>query len=314
MSRQVVQPFDADCSRRGAKACRFDDRRFFSVSVTTLCLLLHLLTASSICPEPSLAVLRAGIQQSEDAPFAPGDFRFLPGDFVYLTFDVAGFGVRTDKDAGTRHLSLRYEITPEDSGRVPLVAPLTGAIDADLNPEDKSWTPKRRASFVLPSFVAAGRYQVHVAVHDLIAKTQVATDVPFLIGGIEIPHSDAFSAEKFAFLRKESDRDPLEVPAYAPGDTVFARFDMVAFKTGKNHEYDLSYGISVFRPDGKPFLNDPHAAELKGESFYPAKYLPGSIAVTVPPNASRGLYVLTLTLHDLIGNQTSAIKQSFSIE
>jgi len=311
-TKKWVRPFDAAQRCEGA-ACRFDGWARLLVSVCGIGLSL-LFGSRSAQADSGLAVIRAGVQQSEDAPFVPADFRFMPGDYVYFTFDIAGFHVRTNPEAGTRHMSLTYEITPQDSENVSLAPTIKGGIDVDLNPEDKEWTPKRRASFLLPSYVAAGQYHLHVAVQDSIAKAETTADVPFLIGGVKVLQPDVITAQNFAFLRKENDREPLEVPAYSPGDTVFARFNLVGFRLGQKNEYNLSYGVTVLRPDGRPFLNNPQAAELKGDSFYPAKYLPGTIALTVPPNAERGQYVITLALHDLIGNRTSEFKQSFSIE
>ena len=296
-----------------AREYRLDRHRLFVLSITTL---LFIISASRrfARADSSLAVIEAGIQQAEDAPFIPPSYHFLPGDFVYLTFEIAGFSVKTDRSTDTRHISLTYEIEPQDADDVALVAPIKGTIEADLNPEDKNWTPKRRASFLLPSYIAAGNFHVRIVGRDFVGKSEASKDLPFLIGGIEVPHTYSLTAQNFAFVRKEGDRDALEVAAYAPGDTVFARFNMIGFKLGKGNRYELSYGVTVLRPDGKPLLQDPHAAELKDDTFYPARYLPGSIAITTPSNAPKGQYVFTLTIHDLIGNRTSEIKQSFSIE
>ncbi len=289
--------------------------RHVRLSSGAVCL-AALLLSHSLCQaaETSLAIIGSGVQQAEDAPFVSPDYHFLPGDFVYFTFQVAGFGVKSDDSGDTRQISLMYEITPEDAIGVPLAASEKGSIETFLQPEDKNWTPKRRAHFLLPSFTAAGEYKMHVAVKDLIANTEVARDLPFKIGGVKIQSSPSVAVENYHFYRGEDDRQPLDIPAYSPGDSVYARFDMVGYKLGPGNEYHLAYGLSVLRPDGKPFIEQANAAELQESSFYPAQFVPGNINLITPRTAPRGMYVLILTVRDLNSNETYQTKQAFSIE
>jgi hypothetical protein len=289
--------------------------RHVRVSRGAVCL-AALLLSHSLCraAETSLAIIGSGVQQAEDAPFVPADYHFLPGDYVYFTFQVAGFGVKSADNGDTRQISLIYEITPEDAQGVPLTAAEKGSVETPLQPEDKNWTPKRRAHFLLPSFVAAGEYKMHVAVKDLIANTEIARDFPFQIGGVKIQPSPAITVENCHFYRGENDRQPLDIAAYSPGDSVYARFDMVGYKLGPGNEYHLAYGLSVLRPDGKPFIDQANAAELQESSFYPAQFVPGNINVITPRTAPRGSYVLILTVRDLNSSETYQTKQAFSIE
>ena len=254
------------------------------------------------------------MQQSEDAPFAAASFRFLPGDYVYFTFQIAGFGVQSSNRGEVRKISLTYDVRPEDSNGVPLTASSSGAIEAELSPEDKNWTPKRRASFLIPGFIGAGDFHIHVAVKDQVAKSETAKDFAFHVGGLEVQTANAITVQGFRFLRKESDEEPLEVAAYSPGDTVYARFEMVGFKTGPQNAYHLSYGVTVLRSDGKPYLEEPKAAELSDSSFYPAQYLPGDLTVTTAASSTRGEYIVLITVRDLISNTTYQTKKAFSLE
>jgi len=262
----------------------------------------------------NLAVIDAGVEQSEDAPFAPPDYQFLPGDYLYFSFDISGFAIRSEQRDEVHKISLTYTVTPEDIHGVALTPAQPGTIATELSPEDKNWLPKRRASFLIPSFVAAGEYRVHVEVKDAIAKTEVSHDFPFRIGGLTIHPSSSVTVEDFQFFRSENDRQPLELAAFSPGDTIYIHFDMTGFKTGSANEYHLSYGLNVTRPDGKPFLQKATAAELASNSFYPAQYLPGALEIKTPPDAEHGQYVIVLTVRDLIGNTTSELKKAFSIE
>ena len=262
----------------------------------------------------SLAIVDAGVEQAEDAPFVPPDYQFLPGDSVFFTFQIAGFGVQSQDSDEVRRISLTFEITAQDARGVALAAPNSGVIRVDLNPEDKNWMPKRETAFMLPTVVSAGEYRIHVVVKDLFAKTEVTKDFPFRIGGITITAASAITVEHFRFLREEDDREPLQVAAYRPGDTVYIRFEMVGQKVGPENRYRLTYALTVLRPNGKPFLEEPKAADLDATSFYPAPFIPGNFSVTTSPDTPRGEYVVVLNVRDLLGNQTCQAKQAFSIE
>ena len=261
-----------------------------------------------------LAIVDAGVQRSEDAPYVPKSFEFLPGEYVYFTFHITGFATRRNETTEVKSVSLEYEVTPQDANHVALTESAKDKITGDLSTEDKNWTPKRRASFLLPSYVAAGDFHIHVVVRDLIAKTEAVRDYPFQMGGVHITSAASIQAESFEFLRNQEDSAALDLPAYAPGDTVWARFQMVGFKNDPGNTYKLSYGIKILRPDGKTFLDEPRAANISSDSFYPAQFVPGELQITTPKNAERGAYSLTLTIRDLEANQSFDLKRRFTIE
>ncbi len=264
--------------------------------------------------ESPLQILAAGVESSEDAPFVSSDFHFLPGDYLYFQFQIAGFAVKTAANSELRRISLTYEISPQDARGVALTPPVTGLIKEELSAEDKNWTPKRRASFLLPSFVAAGEFHVHLTIKDLIGDTSAERDLPFRIGGVVVVPSTVLGVQDFQFLRKEDDSEPLEVPAYRPGDTVYARFNMTGFHLGAGNEYHLSYGLTVNRPDGKRYLNQQPAAELSDRSFYPVPFVPGEVSVTTSRDTALGSYVLLLTVRDVAGSQSYQLKRAFTVE
>ena len=280
------------------------------------------MTNSAIFPfqEPSpitenpLQILSAGVESSEDSPFVPADYRFLPGDYVYLQFQIAGYGAITNENNDVRKISLSYEIVPQDDKGVPLTAAIIGVVKEDLGAEDKNWTPKRRASFLLPSFIAAGSYHVHFTVKDLVKKTSTSRDIPFRVGGTVVIPSTVLTVQDFQFLRKEDDADALEVPAYSPGDTVYARFMITGFRLAAGNEYHLSYGLTVTRPDGKPYLNQQSAAELSDKTFYPVPFVPGNVSITTSRTSAKGEYVLQLTVRDIGSAQLYQLKKTFTIE
>lgn len=285
-----------------------------AVSVLPILILFTALPKLCLSAESSLTIIAAGVQSSEDAPNAPADYPFLPGDFVYFTFQISGFDVQSSQQGQVRTISLTYQITPEDTHGAALAPPTSGAILTELSPEDKNWLPKRRASFLIPSFVAAGEFKIHVSVEDLIGKTSASDDVPFRIGGTQIQPAGSITVQNFHFFRNQNDREPLQIPAYSPGDPVYARFDMTGFKIDAQNRYHLAYGLSVVRPDGKPFIEQPNAAELQAGSFYPAQYVPGILDLKTSTDVPRGEYVITLTVRDLMANSSYDIKKAFSVE
>src|SRR4051812_7267737 len=265
-------------------------------------------------PDESLAIIEAGVQNSEDAPFVPSDYRFQPGEFVYTTFQIAGFQVQAGTEEQPRKISLTYKVTAEDASGIALCLPVSDNVQVELNAEDKNWTPKRRASFLMPSFVAAGQFQIHIVVRDLIAKTETSKLVPFRIGGVTVPRSGTLDVQDFQFLRRENDRQALEVPAYSAGDSVFARFIITGFKVGEKNGYHVSYELLVTRPDGKPYLDRPNAAELAAESFYPPQYLPGELALTTSRDSPKGSYIVLLRVRDKVANTLKEVRFPFTIE
>ncbi|HEX4170220.1 MAG TPA: hypothetical protein VHZ55_32545 [Bryobacteraceae bacterium] len=264
--------------------------------------------------DKSLAVINAGISSAEDSPFASSNYHFLPGDYVYVTFEISGFAIRSTNRDETKTISLAFEVTPQDNSGKPLAAPDSGEIKTELAPEDKNWVPKRRASFLLPSFLAAGPFRIHIVVKDVAANAETSRDIPFLVGGTQLEPSSSITVENFRFLRAPNDNAPLDVAAYSPGDTVYARFDMAGYQNGPGYRHSVSYSVHVIAPNGKPYIDDSDAANLDSSSFYPAQFIPGDLALKTSKDSLHGSYLLILTVRDLIGNQQFEFKQSFSIE
>lgn len=261
-----------------------------------------------------MAIIDAGVQSSEDSPFLTPAYRFLPGDFVYATFQITNFASKQANSEAPPKISLKYAATLEDSNGLPMAAPESGTIDSELSAEDKNWTPKRRVSFTLPPFLAAGKAQVHIVVRDLLGSTEDTLRVPLSIGGVTVLKSDSVAVQNFQFFRREADTEALNIAAFSPGDTIFAKFDITGFRTDAQNTYRLVYDILVLRPDGKPFIQQPHAAELTASGLYPAQVLPAMLQLTTSATSTKGAYAVILTVHDLIGTMTTQTKTSFTIE
>jgi hypothetical protein len=263
--------------------------------------------------EPSLAIVDAGLQQSDNGAFAPSDYEFQPADPLYVVFGVKGFGTKTDETTDTRSISLTWSISLVDKDDVPLAPAQSGEIKTDLSAEDRKWTPKRRAEFSLPQLVGAGRYRVHITVKDLLSNTEASKDLELLIGGQKIETSTTVNAQQIRFSREEGGPD-LQVAAYRPGDTIFTSFDITGFSQTQEHRYRVSYRFDVLGPDQKFFVKQPEAVELSAAPFYPAKFVPVNFAITTPASSARGEYTVVLTVQDEVSNQKSIAKRTFTLE
>jgi hypothetical protein len=162
--------------------------------------------------------------------------------------------------------------------------------------------------------VAAGDFHLHIVAKDLIGHTSIERDISFHMGGVVVAPTEGLAVQDFQFTRKEDDVEPLDVPAYAAGDTIYVRFTVTGFRLGTGNQYHLSYGLQVTRPDGKPFLTQENAAQLEDRSFYPVMYIPSNFDITTTRSAAHGSYVVLLTVRDLIGSKTYQLKRTFTIE
>ncbi len=262
--------------------------------------------------ELSLAIVQAGIQASEDEPFVRPNYTFLPGEYLYFTFTIAGY--QSEKKSDVMRLHLEYVVDVEDSNGVPLAPPKSGSIEDELHPQDSDWLPKRRMSFQLPSQVAAGSFKLQVVVRDLVAKVEIKKTFSFRIGGRKLQPSDTLDVQNFHFYRTENDTEPLELAAFRPGDTIWARYDIVGFKTDAKHAYKVNYALTVYRPDGSVFLSAPKAGEQSSADFYAAQFIPGVLSLTTTDDTPHAEYTIVLTVQDEIGKQTFEHKYPFRLE
>jgi hypothetical protein len=260
-----------------------------------------------------LEILGAGISGAEDDPFVAPSFRFMPGEFLYFVFQVGGYHVeKKGEDSGT--VRLEYEVEIVDSAGVPLTAPEKGVIEDETSPKDKDWLPKRRVSFQLPPFLAAGQFTLRVTVKDNNSKAEATKEFPFQTGGRQLAMGPELSVQHFTFYRTEQEADPLDVASYRAGDTVWARFDITGFKTGAGNKYQLEYGVAALKPDGSVLFKQAKAAELTAESFYAAQFVPGVLSLTTTSTLPHAEYTIVLTIRDVIGKQVMASRHTFRIE
>jgi hypothetical protein len=257
-----------------------------------------------------LGIVKPSVSDMEDGPAVPSTFTFVPGQFIFLSFEIGGYKASEEQKI---HLSCKVDALDPKGVRLMETADVT--VDETLSPEDKNWKPKIRQQLLIPPLAPSGIYKLAIHVtDDLNSGATASHEISFEVRGREVAPSDTLVVRNFHFYRNEEDRDALTVAAYKPGDTLWARFDIVGYKLGAGNSVDLDYGIAVLAPSGKVLFTQEKAAEEKSSSFYPKPYVPGSMNLSLQSNIRQGQYSIVLTARDHTGNQTSEAKESFTIE
>jgi hypothetical protein len=265
---------------------------------------------ASAAPAPKpLAIVRPTLHQFEGGPVVPSNFVFVPGDALFLSCLIQGYKASEDS-----RIHLRYQIDALDPAGVRLMETAQREIKTELAPEDKEWMPRIQQSVPVPPLTEPGGFRILVSVRDLLADSETKAEIPFRVGGRQVEPSDTLVVRDFRFLRSEEDRDALATAAYRPGDALWARFEIVGYRYGENNRVHVEYGLSVLGPSGKPLYAEPRAAVEESASFYPKRYLPGSLSLNLQQNARPGDYTIVLSVRDEIGKQTFEARHGFKIE
>jgi hypothetical protein len=272
---------------------------------------LHLAHLAAQDVPTSLSVAQIVIAQFDGGPSVAGGFRFGSGESVFLTFDVAGF-----RHTGGEFpkLKLRWRCQPLDGFGVAMAPEKSGEVDVSLAPEDKNWRPRIRAEFALPQGLAQGTGRVRIFVEDEVAKSTAEADAPLSIRGPDLQGVDGITARRFRFLRREDSVEPLQVAAYAPGDTVWAKFEMAGFAHREGNAFDLSYGLEVLRENGQSLYRQEEAATESGKSFYPRRHVTGILSLQLTRDLAKGEYTIALTVRDLVAGKEAQSSHSFRVE
>ncbi|MBM3774185.1 MAG: hypothetical protein FJW37_03395 [Acidobacteria bacterium] len=258
-----------------------------------------------------LAIVNAGVQQTEDGSLVTPGVAFVGGETLFLSFQVEGYRVSRESK-----LRISYQVDALDPEGVKLLETIESNLDRDLAPQDKEWKPKVRHQIPIPPHAPSGAYRVAIRVQDDLAapKTTAAKEVPFTVRGHEVSPSETLVIRNFGFYRSEEDHVFISPPAYRPGDALFARFDITGYKLGGANQVRVDYGIEVLDPGGKVLYRVEEAAVETSSSFYPKRYVPGTLRLDLQPKIRPGEFTIVLTVRDRIGNQQIEHRQRFSIE
>lgn len=261
---------------------------------------------------PKLHVEPPILSRFEDGPSIPVDTRFVAGDMFYFRCRLTGFQAK--EGDFTRHVQLHYKIDVRDPFGAPVAEPKSGKISTDLSPEDKHWTPKLEDAIVVPAFAPAGTYHIAVEAVDELDNSQSSLETTFQVAGHKVELTGPLAIHDFHFFRRESGGEPLQDPAYSAGDTVWARFDITGFKLGEKNRVNVDYGIVVLRPTGEVLFAQPTAAAERTESFYPQRWVPGTLSLNLTKDLPHAQYTLVLTARDRVGGQECELRKTFNVE
>jgi hypothetical protein len=256
-----------------------------------------------------LAVVKAGVSDRDGGALLPASYAHDPGETMFFSFQVDGYA-----PSSVDRVHLNYKMDVLDPHGVHIIEPVAAEIEETLAPEDKNWKPTVRQEIAIPPLADSGTYKIVISVTDVIGKATATKDIPFEVRGHHVDPSDTLVIRNIRFFRGEDEKKALEKAAYRPGDTVWARFDIIGFKYGDGNAIDVSYDVSVLAPSGKVLYSQLQADSEHSQAFYPKRFVPAVMSLVTKPNTNRGEYVVVFTAHDGVGNQTFESRQGFTIE
>jgi hypothetical protein len=261
----------------------------------------------------AITIERISLHQFEDGPILAPSHVFVPGETVFFSCRVTGYQMATKEDE-QRSVKLAWQIQVSDPAGVPLEPPKTGRIEEPVLPQDKNWLPKFLHSVVVPPYAQGGAYHIAVKVKDEVGGTEIASQLDFQVRGVQLEPSETLVARNLRFLRSEEDGPALNPPAYHPGEMLWARFEITGYKFAEKNHYAVSYGLIVLKENGEQVFAQPDAAADSKESFYPQRYVPGALSLSLDPAVPAGSYTLVVTMRDEVGGQMAESRETFQVE
>ena len=284
--------------------------------VAGACLAMFASSAVDLAAAP-LAIERVALHQYDDGPLLPANHEFLPGESVFFSCRLKGYQVNK-KDEDNQSVKLSWRLSATDPAGVLLEKETTGSIDERVLPQDKNWLPKFGHTFLVPPFAGGGVYKIAVKVKDEMDGSEASATLDVHVKGPDVKPSETLAARNFRFLSKEDDALPLQPAIYRPGETLWARFDIVGYKFSAGNHLSVDYGLAVLRGDpeqhGEQLFSQPVAASHATESFYPQRYVPGALSLNLDKNVAPGAYTLLVTIRDQVGTQVVELRQGFRVE
>jgi len=265
-----------------------------------------------------LVIDRTALHQYDDGPLLAANHEFLPGETVFFSCRLKNYQLEKKKEDEYQGVKLGWRLSVSDPAGVLLEKEATGRIEERVLPEDKSWLPKFVHTFLVPPFAPGGVYHISVKVRDEIGGTEAGATLDVRVKGSDVKPSDTLVVRNFRFLRNEDDPVPLQPAAYHPGETLWARFEIVGYKFSEGNRFSVDYGLAVLRgapeQSGQQLFSQPVAASHASESFYPQRYVPGALSLNLDKSVAPGAYTLLVTVRDQIGNQLVEVRQGFRVE
>ena len=269
-----------------------------------------------LCAPPGWAAIsfeRLALHQFEDGPVLAPSRVFIPGETIFFSARLTGYQMAATGDE-QRSVKLSWSLQVSDPSGVALEPPSAGRIEDRVLPEDKNWLPKFLHSFTVPPYAASGAYRIAVTVKDEVAGVEITSPLDFQVRGVDVEPSETLAARNLRFLKSEEDAAPLKPAVYHPGEMLWARFEIIGYKFGEKNHYSVSYGLEVLKESGEKVFGQADAAADSKDSFYPQRYVPGALSLSLDAGVPAGAYTLVVTMRDQTGDQTAEARGVFRVE
>jgi hypothetical protein len=272
-----------------------------------------LLGIISIRGQASLSIDRMEFHQYEDGPTLDAAYEFLPGETVWFSSRMSGF--QTEQEENDKHVKLTWQLTVSDPLGISIEKAQAGKIEDRLLPEDKEWRPKFLASYQLPPFAVGGSYKISVKVKDELSGKETSRVLEFPVKAPAPFKTDSLVVRNFRFLRNEDDKLPLRPAVYRPGTMLWAKFDIAGHKfADSNNRFSVGYGLAILAADGKQLFVQEEAAEESKESFYPQRWVPGALSLSLDANVGAATYTLVVMVRDRLAGESTELREIFQVE
>ncbi|MGH9660619.1 MAG: hypothetical protein ACRD96_18865 [Bryobacteraceae bacterium] len=256
-----------------------------------------------------LVVVSATIHQTDGGAAAGPAIAFTPGETIYFRAVLDGY-----KTTPQRRVKIRYRIEATDPAGVPIVEAETGQVDAELRDEDKGWKPVARREIAIPALAGSGTYRVRLEATDEASGVTVSREAAFRVSGRDVEPSDTLQVRNIQFFRSEEEAAALRTVAYRPGDVVWTRFDIIGYKLGEANRVHVSFRIRVTGPGGRLLWQQEEPTVEDSASFYPKRYVPCTINLTLQSNIRPDEYIIEITVRDHVGGQEQVVRPAFRVE
>jgi len=258
--------------------------------------------------KPSFSIVNAHLLDGKDGYPVPGDSIFFTGETVHLSFNIAGYAVG-EEDYQIR-LSYRFDF--EGPSGIRFALPQGGEIIEEVFPQDEKWLPIVRTSPRLPPHAESGTYKVILTVFDRLAQDRKSVkEVPIFVKGVSIEGSKTLVIRNLSFSHTE-EGEPLTEPIYSPGGTVWARFHITGFEVAEDNSFAVESSLEVLSAKNEVMFAFESRGE-KGSPFYPRRWLPAKFRLDLDPDLLPGEYVVLVSVHDRVGENTYQQRHRFQV-
>jgi hypothetical protein len=89
---------------------------------------------------------------------------------------------------------------------------------------------------------------------------------------------------------------------------------VTGYKYGPGNEIHIEYTIAIADQHGSILFRQQDPVVEKSKSFYPKRYVPCTLNLTIQPNTASAEYHLKVAVNDRIGNHSVEGTYAFRVE